>query len=136
MAETQHLRPATLGNTLAKTHGASSERQIRPLALNHRRRMLRRFGLSARELDPIGRGYLDLYCRTQAKVETIDAYIAEHGLIRADGEPQPVMRIYTTLTNSARLALARLEQHIHTRTSDPVVELNRYLDAKAAARGA
>ena len=41
-----------------------------------------------------------------------DAYIEEHGRWRADGEPQPVMRLYVSLVNSARLCLGRLEEHL------------------------
>jgi len=124
-----NLRPATVGNQLARKHGAASEAQIRPVAANHRRRVLRQLRLRAGDLDPIGRGYLDLYCRTIAKVGTIDAYVGERGLIRADGEPQPCLRLYTTLVNSARLALARLEQHVRARTTDPVADVQAWLDA-------
>jgi hypothetical protein len=103
------------GNLAAVKHGASSRDRIRPLARNHRRRVLRQLRLSPRDLDPIGRGFLDQYVRLTAKVDLIDAYIAEHGLIRGDGEPQPVMKLYVSLQNSARLALQRLEAHLVSR---------------------
>ena len=71
------------GNTLALRHGATSERQIQPVARNHRRRVLRQIGLSPRDLDPVGRAYLEHYCRVTAKIVLIDQWVDEHGLIRA-----------------------------------------------------
>ena len=100
------------GHTLSLKHGATSERQIRPLARAHRRRVLRQMRLRAGDVDPIGRAHLDAYVRLQAKVDLIDRYVEEHGMILPDGEPQPVMRLYVSLQNSARLALQRLEQHL------------------------
>jgi hypothetical protein len=105
------------GNVLALKHGVSSERQIRPVAASHRRRVLRQLRLRAGDIDPIGKAYLDSYVRLAAKIDLADLYVEKYGMIRPDGEPQPVMRLYVALQNSARLALARLEQHL--RTSDP-----------------
>lgn len=119
---------AQLRNTNALKHGATSDDRIAPVARNHRRRVLRQLGLSPRDLDPIGRGYLDGYCRTIAKVEAIDAYLGEHGLMRPDGDPQPVLKLYVSLVNSARLALARLEAHVRGRRHDPQAALAAYLD--------
>jgi hypothetical protein len=112
-----------VGNEVRLAHGAYAERRIRPQARAHRRRVLRRLRLSPRDLDPFGKGYLDAYCRLLAKIEAIDAYIEEHGLVRDDGEPQPVMRLYVALQNSARLALARLEDHLQRRLDDPLAVL-------------
>jgi len=117
------------GNTLAVKHGATAERQYQPVARVHRRRVLRQLGLRAGDLDPIGKGYLDLYVRSMAKVELADRWLSEHGLLRADGEPQPVLRVYSTWTNSARLALARLEAHLGARVRSPEAELRDYIDA-------
>lgn len=118
------------GNRNALRHGATSEARILPVARNHRRRVLRRLGLSARDLDPLARGYLDVYVRLTSKVELIDAYVEEHGLIRADGDPQPVMRLYVALANSARLALTRLEEHLRTRKRDAGAVLAEYLSVE------
>lgn len=103
--------------------------QIRPVTRNHRRRILRQLGLSPRDLDPIARGYLDLFCRLSAKIDLIDRYVAEHGLLTADGEPQVALSLYVSLANSARLALARLEAHLQTSRSDPNRVLIDYLGA-------
>ena len=115
-------------------HGATSEAQVRPLARNHRRRILRQIGLRASEVDPIGRAYLDAFVRLAAKVELIDLYVAEHGLLRDDGEPQPCMRLYVSLHNSARLALQRLELHLRATGRDPVEQLGAYLSANYGSR--
>jgi hypothetical protein len=64
--------PFEPGNTASLKHGLSSERRIAPLARNHRRRLLRRIGLRAGDVDPLGRAYLDHYVRLAAKVELID----------------------------------------------------------------
>jgi hypothetical protein len=111
------------GNTIALKHGATSERQIRPRTRNHRRRILRQLRLSPKDLDPLARGYLDSYVRLVAKIELIDAYVAEHGLLKSDGEPQPSLRLYVALQNSARLALIRLESHLHARDVSPTAAL-------------
>lgn len=114
-ARIRNLRPAEPANVLALKHGATSERQIAPRARNHRRRLLRQLRLSPRDLDPLARGYLDTYVRLTSKLDLIDAYLAEHGLIRPDGELQPVMRAYVSIANGARLALSRLEEHLARR---------------------
>jgi hypothetical protein len=103
---------APLGNRNALSHGATSVAQIRPLARNHRRRLLRRFRIRASDLDPISRGYLDLLSRTLAKIELADAWIEQHGMLREGGEPAPVMKLYVSLVNSASRTLSRLEGHI------------------------
>ena len=76
-------------------------------------------------LDPIGRAYLDQFCRLTAKVDLIDAYVAEHGLLHEDGEPQPALKLYGTLMNSARLALYRLEAHLEQASRDPQPDPDR-----------
>ncbi len=130
MAGVQNLKPAEPGNLLAVTHGSTSEARIRPVARNQRRRVLRQLGTRAADLDPLGRAYLDLYVRLQAKLDLLDRHFAAVGLLTAKGEPQPATKFYVSLANSSRLSLARLEQHIHTRQSDPIVELQTYLHDK------
>jgi hypothetical protein len=72
---------------------------------------------------------LDQFVRATAKVDLIDRHIAEHGLIGEDGEVAPAMRVYTSLLNSARLSLARLESHVDHGRHDPSKVLIDYLDA-------
>lgn len=97
------------GNVSALRHGATSQRQIRPVARALRRRFLRQNRLRAGDLSGIQRGYLDSWAQCQAKVELIDRYLDQRGLIREDGELQPVMKLYVSLVNSARLSLGKLE---------------------------
>lgn len=103
----------------ATRHGATSSRQIVPRAARQKRRLLRQIGLRARDIDPVARGYLDLYCRAVAKVELLDDYFDEHGLLKADGEPQPATKFYVAVGNTARLALARLEDHLRAQGAAP-----------------
>jgi hypothetical protein len=121
------------GNENATRHGVSSSRRVAPVAANHRRRVLRRLGLRAGEVDAIGRAHLDAYAQIAAKIELLEAYLGEHGIVRADGEPQPVMRLYVSLQNSSRLALTRLESHLRARSSDPHERVQRFLDELDAA---
>jgi hypothetical protein len=107
------------------THGATSERQIRPRAANHRRRVLRQLRLRAGDLDAVGLAYLDSYVRLIAKVDLVDTFLDENPMIRADGSLQPCMALYVSLVNSSRLALVRLEDHLRGRQlgPDPLVLL-------------
>ena len=116
------------GNQNAAVHGLHSEARIRPLARAHRRRVLRQFGLRASELSPIGKAYVDQVVRLKAKIDLIDAYIGEHGLIRPDGSLQPALALYGTLENSLRLGITRLENHLHDRAGTPGDALAKHLD--------
>ena len=78
-------------------HGATSEAKIAPLARNHRRRKMRQLRLSPRDLDAPARGYLQLYVRTAAKIDILDAYFAENEFVRADGRVTPAATLYPTL---------------------------------------
>jgi hypothetical protein len=72
---------APLANTNALRHGSRSERRVRPVAAQHRRLLLRRLNLKARELDALGRAYVYLLARLYAKITLADDYIEAHGLI-------------------------------------------------------
>jgi len=115
--------PFEAGNEAALTHGATSERHIRPLARNHRRRLMRQMRLRAGDVDPIGRAYLEFLCRTTAKLVLIDEWLDEHGLIRDDGSLQPCMSVYVSLTNSATRTLAKLGDHLRAEERDPIAAL-------------
>lgn len=116
-----NLRPVSEGNQLAVTHGATSERHVRPLARNHRRRLLRQIGLRGSDLDGLGRAYLDNYCRAAAKIELIDRYLADRGLLDGDGNVPGCMKLYVSLLNSCRLALSKLEDHLRHRGDEPSI---------------
>lgn len=107
-------RGALAGNSNAAKHLAQATKsdQIATRAGNHKRRLLRQLGTRESALSPSARGYLALLARLLAKLDSVDAYLDEVGLIRADGEPQPVLKLYVSLANSTRLAMQRLEQHL------------------------
>ena len=125
----------TSGTSTTKEVGALRPKkprgdQVRPVARNHRRRILRQLRLSPRDLDPVGRGYLDLFCRLSAKIDLLEQHLAEHGLLKADGELQPALKQYVALANAARLALARLEAHVGDRAMSPSAVLDVYLESR------
>lgn len=128
-------RGAQAGNRNARKHGlhaVTTDDQIRPRAANHKRRLLRRIGTKASDLDPIAKGYVELLSRLLAKIEVADEFIEREGLIRADGEPQPILKVYVSLTNSARLTMQRLEGHVRGRADgpSPVIEMQRWARAR------
>lgn len=116
------------GNEWALKHGATSENQIRPLARNHRRRLLRQIGLRAGDLDPVGRAHLEHYCRLAAKIVLLDRYFDEQGFLDPEGRPQPSAELYVRLHRAALSALGKLEAHLETRTptlEEQLAELRR-----------
>jgi hypothetical protein len=115
-------RGAKRGNQNAIRHGLhalTTDDQIRPAARNQKRRLLRQIGTRASDLDPVAKGYVNLLARVLAKIDVADDYVERHGMLRADGEPQPVMKLYVSLVNSARLTMARLEDHLRAHGDDP-----------------
>jgi len=117
---------ASPGNSNAAKHGLASERQIRPAAARQRRNLLRQFGTRSRDLSPAARAYLNLLARTTAKIELADAWLVEHAMIDEHGEVAPIMRVYVSLTNSARLLTQRLEQELRA-AGDDGEDLSAYL---------
>ncbi|MDQ3859029.1 MAG: hypothetical protein M3327_11385 [Actinomycetota bacterium] len=116
----ENLRPRPPfepGNQVAVTHGVHSERQIVPRAASQKRRFLRQIGLRQADLDGIGVALLDNWARAQAKVEILDRYFAEHGLLDGRGKPRAAAAIYFTALNSARLSATRLAEHL--RAAEP-----------------
>lgn len=111
------LSPAELEQrrTVPLKHGATTERLVRPLARNQRRRLLRRFRVRASDLDPVGRALLEHYARLTAKVVLIDAYLDEVGVLDEHGQPRPCMKLYVQLHRAALSALGRLEAHLDAR---------------------
>lgn len=107
------------GNQAALRHGGNSPSQIVRVARGQKRRLLRQIGLRAADLDGIGLALLDNWARAQAKVELLDQWLAEHGIVQADGEPTPPMKLYFTALNSARLAATRLAEHLRARVGEP-----------------
>jgi hypothetical protein len=73
--------------------------------------------LRASEIDPIGKAYLEHYCRLTSKLVLIDNYLDEHGLLDANGTPRPCMRLYVQLHRAGLQALGRLEHHLDRRVA-------------------
>jgi hypothetical protein len=116
------LTPAQLAQRQAApaTHGANSDARIRPVARAQKRRLLRQIGLSASQLDGIALAYLDAWARGAAKVELIDRWIAEHGLIDDEGNVPGCMAMYVSLLNSCRLSAGKFADHLKARdVGDP-----------------
>src|SRR5581483_2534460 len=108
-------------------HGAHSERRVGSASANHRRRLLRQLGLRVGDLDPLARGYLDQYVTPRAKLDLLDAYFEEHGLLKPSGEAHGATRFYVSLANSARLSLGRFEEHLRFRKRDATDELRAHV---------
>lgn len=125
-------RQLTGTNGAWTTHGARSEAQIRPRARTAKQRLLRQVGLSAAQLDGVARGYLDNWARAQAKVELMDRYLEQRGLVDQDGNLPGFMATYFAALNSARLALSKLEGHLKARSpEDPFAQ---YIDVEEGDR--
>jgi hypothetical protein len=103
------------GNENAVTHGATSNVQIVRRATVEKRRLLRQIGLRQADLDSVGRALLTNWARSAAALELMDAFAAEHGWLKPDGEPRGFARLYVSMLNAERLALGRLELHLRTR---------------------
>lgn len=99
----------------ALKHGVRSERRIRPLARNKKRAFLRRNGLLASALDGPTLAHLNRWARMEAMADLAQRYLDEHGLIREDGEPQPVLRYLVAVENGGRLAMKALEEALRMR---------------------
>jgi hypothetical protein len=62
----------------------------------------------------------------------MDEYAERHGWLDEKGEPRGFGRLYVSLLNAERLALAKLEDHVRARDRDAGAALREYLDAEYA----
>jgi hypothetical protein len=116
--------------TAAVKHGGKSEQRVKAIATIQKRRLLRQIGLRLRDLDAIALGYLDLWARAQSKVEIYDRWAAEHGYLDEAGASPPWVREYFAAINSARLALAKLADHLKAREGS--TRLQAWLEGELA----
>jgi hypothetical protein len=95
-------------------HGGYSAHQIKPIAQAVKRRFLRQNGLKIGDLSGVQLAYLDTYARCMAKVQLIDVHVGARGerMLSNGGEPDPAMKLYVSLFNSARLSMAKLEESL------------------------
>src|SRR5439155_9440153 len=81
-----------------------------PRVTSTKRALLKRMGLRMSELTWAGRETLGLYASTLAKMQLIDAWLASHEPIDADGKPAQVLALYATYGNTAARQLSELRQ--------------------------
>jgi hypothetical protein len=108
---------------------------VKPLATIQKRRFLRQNGLRKSDIDGIGLALLDSYARAQSKVELLDLWFAEHGIVDEGGRPQPSLSIYFTALAAATKTLGRLHDHLRRQAEvDPFDRLNDYLVSEGIGR--
>jgi hypothetical protein len=111
-----------------------SERQIRPVARNQKRALLRKLNVRASELDPFAAVHVDLLARSLGRIVLLDEDYARRGqVVDAQGQPAPSLPIYVSLLNSARLTATKLAEHMN-RKGTPAVSLRDYIDERYSVR--
>ncbi len=114
-------------------HGATSERRIQPVAKNQKRKLLRQLGVRAGDLDAIAGVMVDLLARSLSKLQLLDTYYIQHGIVRVDGEPEPSLNAYLALLNTSRLTASKLAEHMASQgRRGPTLE--DYIDAQYGDR--
>jgi hypothetical protein len=123
-----------VGNQNGVTHGAHSSTGLAPRVTGIKRSLLARMGIRQAEMSWIAREQLDLYCRSRAKVLAVDAYLEQHAMIDADGNPAGCMRLYLASVNSSLRALEALRLVVGdlARTDDRYETALAALEAEAA----
>ena len=124
----------------AQKHGAHSKAVVRREAAVVQRRLLRQAGLRVADLDGLGLAYLHSWAAAQAKVELLDRWADEHGFIDDEGNLPGWTTFYLAALNSARLSLAKLEDHLRDVAGpDPLAALEatgrRIIEARAVKPG-
>jgi hypothetical protein len=99
-----NLRPAQPGNGLALRHSAHSTLRLAPRAAELAEE-LREVVPARSEADESA---VRLLAMILARIEAAHDWLAEHGLLQAKGEPQPVLRALSTWENTAARLLDRL----------------------------
>lgn len=110
----------------ATTHGATSPTQIKARARAHRRRLLRRAGLRATDLDAVANELLTHWARGVAQLELREAGGVDSG------------RDYWVAYNATRRTLEKLQARlrelgIDERKDDPFAALSEHLASKDGA---
>ena len=115
------------------THGARSEPTLKRRAMNKKRTLLRQLGLRQEQLDGIGRALLADWSRSAAIVELYFEFGSERGWLDDDGNPPGFSATYWAATNSSRLTLVKLAEHLKKTGK---VEQSMVAALQAQARGA
>jgi hypothetical protein len=112
------------------THRAQAEVGLKRQKIAAKRRFLRARRLRVSDLDPYARDLLETFGSATAKLEALDAWFEQKGIVdAATGEPIAPTRLYVAVLNSQTRTLARLEAHVAEITKpDPAAELRAYLE--------
>src|SRR5436190_1342417 len=116
--------------TLSAREIRRSTSRVAALDRVHRQRLRRRLSLNWSDLDPVGRGFFEHYCRAESKLDLADRFFEEHGYIGEDGSMTAIALHYSTLLNTASRALKALEAHVEAVDRDDLYERYRVIDAE------
>ena len=113
----------------ATVHGVRSDVHVGNVARAQKRRILRRLGVRAADLDAVSAVYVDVLARSLAKAVMLDSYYAERGIVRPDGQGEPTLALYMSALNQARLTAGKLAEHMSRQgvTGD---DLHDYIDSE------
>jgi hypothetical protein len=112
----------------ATRHGLRSEYRLRATAKNQKRTILRKLGVAARDLDAVSAIYVDVMARGLSKVQLLDTYYAERGIVREDGQGEPTLSVYLSALNLVRLTAGRLSEHLQRQGGLPTESLQSYIE--------
>lgn len=116
-------------------HGLRSERKIRPLARNKKRAFLRRNRLLASALDGPTLAHLNRWARLEAMADLASRFLDERGLMREDGEVEPLVRFVISVENSGRLAMRELQASLRAHGQGDETSLEDYLRERYGGDG-
>jgi hypothetical protein len=112
---------ARIGREAGALIGPEAGVRLRRVARSQKRTFLERQRLTGADLTGDQAAYLEAWARAIAKVQVIDHWVAENGLLTPDGTQTRAMDGYVALLNSAVRSMARLEASLRAteRVRDP-----------------
>ena len=110
-------------------HGTRSEVLVRDAARAQKRRILRRLGVRASELDAVSVVFVDVLARSLALAGMLDRFYIGRGVVREDGQGEPTLSVYLSALNQARLTAAKLAEHM-ARQGVSGDDLHDYIEAE------
>jgi len=119
----------------ATRHGIRSEVVVRDSARLQKRRLLRKLGRKAGDLDVTSAVLVDLLARALAKLSLLDQHYARTGIVREDDSAAPTLHLYFTALNSARLCAGRLADHLERLGDASGETLESYVEANYTRSG-
>jgi hypothetical protein len=70
---------------------------------------------------------LEEFIRIRARVEAIEEFTERQGLLKPNGEPLPVLKLYIALLNAGGRGQARLDDYLQEVKAQEPSELETYL---------